>query len=81
MLMQSHSDDSLVYRTVPHACALAHARPTMLHIPLVEFVVAHIALACMSMVDGRSLVPVGVSARRGADEHVIYSSRELARAS
>ena len=31
MLMQSHSDDSLVHRTVPHACALAHARPTICH--------------------------------------------------
>ena len=36
MLMQSHSDDSLVYRTVPlSARALAHARPTMSCIPLV----------------------------------------------
>ena len=35
VLMQSHSDDSLVYRTVQHARALAHACPIMLHIPLV----------------------------------------------
>ena len=38
MLMQSHILMTVLYidyRTVPHACALAHARPTMSHFPLV----------------------------------------------
>ena len=39
MHMLSHSDDSLICRTVPHsASALAHARPTMSRIPLVRFI-------------------------------------------
>ena len=54
MLMQSHSDDSLVhvYRTVPHACALTHA--TMSHILLGSY---NYTYMCIAIYPITSLVP------------------------